>query len=279
MCRGVKIAGIAVLVAASVSACAPAEDVTSSPSPSQSSESPRSTPLRTPVYTPTPTPTPTPASLLEQIEFSCSTDDEVGRTRFATLGEAWEYTGEVDLCDVEYGNGDRFRNIPRSDLSDVELKAVQTSYPDDPIPHNVRFLYGICASNSGIPVDEVVSAGQARELSGALLLCPDHPKIQQMKVNAGSQDAMRAEEDALEADRENGRLVGSGNYLVGTEVPAGTWRAQGEKITDCYWEISDSNGNIIANNFVSTSTPFSITIPSHASGFTVEGCSFRWTDE
>lgn len=229
--------------------------------------------------TPTPTPPPTPTSLIEQIEFSCSVEDAGGRKTFATLEKAWEHQGAIDHCEAGYGNGYIPHDIPKSDLSDLEWSAVQTSYPDDPEPDNAATLYSICASNTGIPIDEVVSPGQARELSGALLLCPDHPKIEQMTLNAAAQDEMQAEEDALEADRENGRFVEPGNYLVGSEIPAGTWRAQGNKVTDCYWEISDGNGEIIANNFVSTSAPFNVKVPSHASGFTVEGCSFRWVSE
>ncbi|MEO9246823.1 hypothetical protein ABDK96_03925 [Citricoccus nitrophenolicus] len=241
--------------------------------------SPSSSSTATP-SSPTPTPTPTPASLLEQIEFSCSVDDEGGRLTFTTLEEAWEYSGAIDMCEASYGNGYVPYAIPKSDLSVLEWKAVQTSYPDDPDPDNAATLYGICATNTGYGLDdELLTASQAQEIAGVAVICPDHPHIDQIQSNGAAAEDLRKEEESLESDRESGRFVEPGNYLVGDEIPPGTWRVQGEKVTDCYWEISDANGEIIANNFVSTSAPFNVKIPSHASGFTVEGCSFRWISE
>ncbi|WP_143588209.1 hypothetical protein [Tersicoccus phoenicis] len=50
----------------------------------------------------------------------------------------------------------------------------------------------------------------------------------------------------------------------------------GEKVTQCYWEVSDAQGNIVANNFISVAPKFRITIPATASGFTARNCSFVW---
>ena len=74
----------------------------------------------------------------------------------------------------------------------------------------------------------------------------------------------------------HGKLVYTGKYLVGKEVQPGTWQSQGDKVEDCYWEISDAKGEIIANNFISVSPQSTLTIPASAAGFTVKGCGFRW---
>ena len=50
-------------------------------------------------------------------------------------------------------------------------------------------------------------------------------------------------------------------------------------MTDCYWEVSDESGNIIDNNFISIAPQFTINIPSSASGFTNNGCTFQWISE
>jgi hypothetical protein len=47
-------------------------------------------------------------------------------------------------------------------------------------------------------------------------------------------------------------------------------------VENCYWEISDAQGNILANNFISVAPQFTIVIPASAAGFTVEGWGFRW---
>lgn len=133
----------------------------------------------------------------------------------------------------------------------------------------VKFLYALCATTAGHYFSGSVSAAQAKEVAAALTLCPDHPRRDVLE--AGAADGI-----SLEADRANGKLVYSGKYLVGKEAQPGTWQSQGEKVEDCYWEVSDAQGNIMANNFVSISPQFTITVPASASGFTVEGCGFRW---
>ncbi|KQR64136.1 hypothetical protein ASF98_11590 [Arthrobacter sp. Leaf337] len=102
-----------------------------------------------------------------------------------------------------------------------------------------------------------------------MTLCPDHPKRAELEASA-------AAGVALESDRANGKLVYSGKYLVGKSVQPGTWQSQGEKVEDCYWEISDAQGNILENNFINIAPQFTIYIPATASGFTVQGCGFRW---
>lgn len=42
------------------------------------------------------------------------------------------------------------------------------------------------------------------------------------------------------------------------------------------WEISDGQGNILDNNFVSVAPQVTVQIPDTAAGFTNNGCAFEW---
>ena len=130
----------------------------------------------------------------------------------------------------------------------------------------LRHRVAICSTTSGYPWDfDALSPDQGAEAAGALLLCPDHP-------SAGSVPAV-VDTDQL---RSEGKLAGEGSYLVGAEIQPGTWQSQGDRVEDCYWEVSDAQGEIIDNNFISVAPQFTITVPATAAGFTVSGCAFRW---
>lgn len=206
--------------------------------------------------TPTPTPTPTPARVSTGLTYklSCSIKT-TGQTTFSDYRAAWSQP--FDLCYA----------LSASGTPSPAEKAAADGYSKD--ADGAKHLYGLCATTAGHYVEETVSSSQAKEITKALTLCPDHPKRAQLEVNA-------AAGLAAEADSANGKLVGSGKYLVGKTAQPGTWQSQGEKVEDCYWEISDAQGNIIENNFISVAPQFTIYIPPTASGFTVRGCSFRW---
>lgn len=208
----------------------------------------------TPTSTPTPTPTPTPVSTGLTYELSCSINT-TGQTTFTDYRAAWSQP--FDLCYA----------VSASGTPSAAEKAAADGYSED--ADGAQHLYGLCATTAGHYVEESVSSSQATEITRALSLCPDHPKRAQLEANA-------AAGLAEEADHANGKLVGPGKYLVGKTAQPGTWQSQGEKVEDCYWEISDAQGNIIENNFISVAPQFTIYIPPTASGFTVRGCSFRW---
>lgn len=65
--------------------------------------------------------------------------------------------------------------------------------------------------------------------------------------------------------------IGNGKFLVGTDVQPGTYTIT-EPVEDCYWERSDSQGNIIANNFISIAPSVTVTISPSDAGFTSQGC-------
>lgn len=64
---------------------------------------------------------------------------------------------------------------------------------------------------------------------------------------------------------------GNGKYLVGDDIQPGTYTTTG-RVSECYWERSDSQGNIIANNFVSIAPSITVTVDAGDAGFTSQGC-------
>lgn len=68
---------------------------------------------------------------------------------------------------------------------------------------------------------------------------------------------------------------GDGNFRVGYTIAAGTYQtvaAGGGLITDCYWERTDGNGNIIENNFVTAAPQITVTVRESDASFTSQGC-------
>jgi hypothetical protein len=92
--------------------------------------------------------------------------------------------------------------------------ALTAAYGRDADPDRVRYLYGICAQNVGIPVDKTVSGEQAQEAADAIMLCPDHPKVAIIKKGITAGQAAAKEEAAIESDRKSGKFLTEGSYLV-----------------------------------------------------------------
>lgn len=142
-----------------------------------------------------------------------------------------------------------------------------------PDAESAKYIYSVCATTAGpYSVPGPIGADTGKSITAAFMLCPDHPKRAQMEANV-------ADGLAIASDRANGKWVSSGKYLVGKTVQPGTWQSLGEKVEDCYWEISDAQGNILENNFINIAPQFTIYIPATAAGFTVQGCGFRWIGE
>ncbi|WP_127946609.1 hypothetical protein [Rhodococcus spongiicola] len=97
------------------------------------------------------------------------------------------------------------------------------------------------------------------------ILCPDQQPIVDQAI-AG---------DVRETTFRGGkRLIGNGlertpwgNFYLSP----GTYQTE-KPVSDCYWERSDANGNIIDNNFVTLAPSVTVTIAPTDSGFTADGC-------
>jgi hypothetical protein len=209
----------------------------------------------TPSATATPTPTPTATKTGLTYSLSCTINLE-SRTAITDYKAAW--TKPFDLCTVNTASGTPSAAEKAAGIASGGKSA-----------DTAKYLYGVCATTAGLYFEGSVSKPQAAEIRAALTLCPDHPKRAELEASANGGES-------LEADRTSGKLAYSGKYLVGKDIQPGTWQSQGDKVENCYWETSDAQGNIIANNFISISPQFTITIPASAAGFTVQGCGFRW---
>lgn len=207
-------------------------------------------------------PTPTPTSTSIKVTFGCVINGKV--VQFESLEEVWSQP--APLTDCHYGT--QSEGIPTA----VELAAIEAA---DYRLEGLDSLYSLCTVLTGPPIDKVFTATQARELEGAYMLCPNHPKAAAIEASLAYGRTLVAAEDASKLAAAEGRQVASGHYLVGTDIQPGTWETVLDKVTNCYWEISDAQGNIIQNNFVSTAPRFSIDVPTYAAGLTLEGCAFR----
>lgn len=86
-------------------------------------------------------------------------------------------------------------------------------------------------------------------------------------------DQQPALDDAKNSNFVRGIPTGfnDGKHLIGERLAPGTYTVK-EPVEDCYWERSDSQGNIIANNFVSIAPSITVTIAPTDAGFTSRGC-------
>lgn len=63
----------------------------------------------------------------------------------------------------------------------------------------------------------------------------------------------------------------NGKYIVGQDIAPGTYTIS-TRVSDCYWERSDAQGNTIDNNFISVAPSVTVTIAPTDGGFTSERC-------
>lgn len=72
---------------------------------------------------------------------------------------------------------------------------------------------------------------------------------------------------------------GPGTYRVGTMIEPGTYVSESDTPREgCYWERTDAAGNIIDNNFISSSFRAEVTIMAGDYSFTSERCG-RWVKQ
>lgn len=110
--------------------------------------------------------------------------------------------------------------------------------------------------------------------------CPQY-KPDLAKVEAATKSDVSRSGAASSSAASQGQAVNAGTYalegkhLVGKPLRPGTWQSVGDSVSDCYWETSDANGDILKNNMISVAPQFKITISSAAAGFTNNGCEFK----
>lgn len=223
------------------------------------------------VATSSQTTTPSPSGPTNPV-FSCVNDSEQ-EIEFATLEEVWSYSEPFAYVDcVTSLNGD--------ELSTRETEAI--SILNDKLEGEHRIdavgsLYNTCANRETDyePAEFVPdpATGNTPGLTVAkahLALCPEHPMAETIRAKIDPAELAIAEDNKPAPER-----LYEGKYLVGTDIPAGTYATDSDRLEDCYWEISNQSGDIIDNNFISISPAITLTL-AEGTGFTTTNCG-TWT--
>jgi hypothetical protein len=213
--------------------------------------------------------TPSPGSVVFDCTLKGSTANNPKGVMVNTYQEVWPNADQTTsvvggLCTTKLA-------VPYSEIQTAALAAFKASggsaSGDD---YELRKFYDICMNpKSSGPYYQDASSwsakGEVADARGALILCPDHPNAAEIQRKV---DTAQSNMDG----RAAGEIVDEGKFLVGKDIQPGTWQTKSDSVTDCYWEISDAQGDIIDNNFISIAPQFTIEIPSSAAGFTNQGC-------
>ncbi|WP_291280028.1 hypothetical protein [Galactobacter sp.] len=148
----------------------------------------------------------------------------------------------------------------------LEDKAIETAYgeqddedyddyglydsPEEERTSRIELLSDMCKESMlGYEEQEEFSESQVDEVSGALVLCPDHKDASKVKK-------LIKTSRAIQEQRDNGTRFTDGTYRVGDDIQPGTYVVQVDEdetaFSGCYWERTDANGNIIDNNFINS---------------------------
>lgn len=214
---------------------------------------------RIPEMIPTPTPAPETAKGAT-FGFYCRPPGDINAAAetYSTMEEVWATGKELD-CEA---------SGPTTQLSQMQQELLTLADYDD--PESLKYIYGNCASTVLPTAGWPLGGPQDKEAQAMLMLCPDNPLAATVRETMAAREQQDAEIDQLVAEKRF--IYGDRSYLVGTELMPGTYRTVASEVKDCYWEISDSNGNIIENSFVTFSPSVTVSIPSNATGFTTERC-------
>ncbi len=190
----------------------------------------------------------TKADAAADFTFDCYTA-ETEPVLVTTLKEAWDQRAET--CSVEMD--------PSHKATAIEKKAVKLYkqfVSDETTQGALETMLGICAESDAS--EENIATWNGKVLTGTLLLCPTAPQAKLMAARAG------------------GDRFDDGDYSVGEDVKAGTYRTE-KGVRDCFWERTTKGGDTLANDFV-TFAPKGVTVRIRSSdgGFTSKECG-TWT--
>jgi hypothetical protein len=186
----------------------------------------------------------------EQSQYFAVTTDGIGRPDFTA---AW--SAKPRSCTL---------GSSVAPVTTIEKTAYETSNYGD---GDISGLYNICIEVN--PTDTYVepgfamSPGQIAEVSGALILCPKHPFAKQWR-----QAIQRGKDEASLAAA--GKLFGSGTFLVGKEIKAGTYVVT--DVEGCYWERQNKSGGTIDNDFINSARRVQVTIRPRDYAFSSSRC-------
>jgi hypothetical protein len=202
--------------------------------------------------------TSTPTGITLSIQCSGTTYSDVAR---ATLESIW--SSKSDFCEGTVTSG-------TPDQTDQKALHIAYGGTADEKSDSLGTLYGMCAQTGAAAWSPVSSptAAQAAEIKGMLIICPNHPDraLLNKYISAGTR------RDQLE---RQGRIFGSGVYLVNKQIKPGTYVAS-DPSSGCYWERTDRNGKIIDNYFTNGAARVQVTIRSTDYSFNSKSCG-EWS--
>lgn len=203
-----------------------------------------------------------------EFSISCRDDERVDTGDFSDLSEVWDELDKEERtsCSGSWTHSDQVEAAEFHQYTDTELEALEVADYEKDL--SLPTLYSICAESylgdykQNIPW----SSGQAQEVEGALVLCPDHPEREEVEQRI-------AEGAEAEAQEERGERFHAGTFKVGEDVQPGTYVVEREDgFEGCYWERLDASGNIIANNFIRSGFRAEVTIAESDYSFSSSKC-------
>jgi hypothetical protein len=152
---------------------------------------------------------------------------------------------------------------PLTPTQEFDLRASREGWTIPSSTSAASYVNAICAEFDA-PEELLISHGERMQVEWTSfpalfeacvpLLCPQH----QLLLNAA----------------KNGTVVPSvrdGVYFVPDEIKPGKY-ATVDRVTDCYWERTSSNGTILDNNFASAAKQISVTIKPSDGSFKSQNC-------
>lgn len=179
-------------------------------------------------------------------------DDRV----FANLSDYWlavDDDWQVDFCSIELSDFDETALTPQQE----EALALASDRFVDGLTAEAAYEYllGNCVD------DPRGGFGDMQAAQATLLFCPDTRYAR-----------------LIEQYAQGARIDDDGSYVVGESISPGIWRTT-DRVADCYWERTRSNGDIIDNGLVTfASSKVSVTISESDGSFTTQGCG-SWKRE
>lgn len=184
------------------------------------------------------------------------------------LKEIWALGDDVLRCTGTSNGGNQF-SATEQDALDT-LGQASTDDDEDVAPDDQRLadLYGLCATpgfyfaiTPGISTDE-----QASQIEAALLLCPEHPDVNQAKTSLKTYTAN------VKAGNDGTRFK-DGVWKVGEDIKAGTYKpeAPGE---NCRWFRYDSSGKWIESSYDKAQVDIVVTIDPTDATFESRNCGY-----
>ncbi|WP_426734323.1 hypothetical protein [Glutamicibacter sp. 2E12] len=179
---------------------------------------------------------------------------------FLTYKQVWKSKNyeEFTTCEPEFIGSEWSPNKLEKSVE----KIAQTHWEGREEP---EIAFGTAVEYCSIPHSEDALASWSSNMGrtmakAALELCPDAPFAKEMGQWA------------------RGEKFDNGTYVVGDEIPAGTYRSS-KKVSDCYWERTSPSGNTIANDFITHASAGALVTVRSGETFVAEEECGTWTKQ